>query len=265
MKDIFTLEDKSVVLTGGCGNLGRVMVKWLLEYGAELVIADILDELPEEISELSRANKLHYIKCDLSDTASVREMFEIAQQHTGSLDVLINNAAYGGGAGGKKCISSIDDVDDELWSLGLDGTVGVTFRCTREILPYFDKQGRGNIVNIASMYGMVAPDPSIYGNSGSNSPVTYGTGKAGVIQLTKYCASHLAERGIRVNCIVPGPFPNVTVNMDKTFYEKLKAKTMLGRTGDANELAGPILMLASDASSFMTGAQVVVDGGWTAW
>ena len=237
MEDIFSLKGKSIVLTGGCGNLGKAMAIRLLQYGVKLIIADIVEQLPKELERFSDED-LRYIRCDLSDTLSIREMFERAQQYAGKLDVLINNAAYGGGAGGKRCITSIDGVDDELWNLGLDGTVGVTFRCTREILPYFDKHGDGNIINIASMYGIVAPDPSIYGTSGSNSPVTYGVGKAGVIQLTKYCASHLSGRGIRVNCVVPGPFPNVTANMDTVFYEKLKSKTMLGRTGHADELAG---------------------------
>lgn len=265
MNDIFSLKGKSVILTGGCGHLGRAMAMRLLQYGAKLIIADIVEQLPKALEQYSSDENLRYIRCDLSDTASIRAMYESAQQYAGKLDVLINNAAYGGGAGGKRCALSIDAVDDERWNLGLDGTVGVTFRCTREILPYFDRYGGGNIINIASMYGMVAPDPSIYGASGNNSPVTYGVGKAGVIQLTRYCASHLAGRGIRVNCIVPGPFPNVTVDMDRAFYEKLKGKTMLGRTGDADELSGALLLLASDASGFMTGAQIVVDGGWTAW
>jgi gluconate 5-dehydrogenase len=261
IENIFSLKGKNVILTGGCGNLGRIMAEGLLGFGATLFIADIADRLPESIAE--RASLIH---CDLTDTASIREMFLKAADMGGSVDVLINNAAYGGGAGGVKMASTrMEDFDDAAWSFGVDGTVGVTFRCIRESIPFFEQNGKGVIVNIASMYGMVAPDHSIYGDTGSNSPVTYGAGKAGVLQLTRYAASYLANKKIRVNAITPGPFPLVTSSMDKTFLSKLQSKTMMGRTGEASELIGPLVLLCSDASSFMTGANIIVDGGWTAW
>jgi len=115
------------------------------------------------------------------------------------------------------------------------------------------------------MYGVVSPEPAMYGASGSNSPVMYGAGKAGVIQLTRYCAGNLADRNIRVNSITPGPFPVFTEASDKDFVERLRAKTMMKREGKADELAGPLLLLCSDASSYMTGSNLIVDGGWTAW
>lgn len=263
--DLFSLKGKTVVLTGGCGNLGRIMAGYLLEYGATLMIADITDQAPDELKEYEKTGALTVIQCDLSRTDSIREMFRTVEEKAGGIDVLINNAAYGGGAGGKNCAFRLDDVDDEVWENGLDGTVSVTFRCTREVLPYFDKRGGGNIVNIASMYGMIAPDPGIYGDSGSNSPPTYGTGKAGVLQLTRYCASNLADRKIRVNSITPGPFPKVGPTFDREFLKRLQRKTMMNRTGKPEELAGALLLLASDASSFMTGSNIVVDGGMTAW
>ena len=259
MDSIFSLKDKNVVLTGGCGNLGRIMAKHLLDFGANLFIVDVVDAAPAELT-----GNVHYIKCDLSNTESIRSMFEQVDA-AGGLDVLINNAAWGGGAGGKKMTKTrMEDFDDETWAYSLDGVVGVTFRCTRESIPFFRKNGGGSIVNIASMYGIVAPDHSIYGDTGSNSPVTYGAGKAGVVQLTKYTASYLAKDGVRVNAITPGPFPKVAAT-DPDFLKILQKKTMLGRTGDPNELAGALVLLCSDASSFMTGTNIVVDGGWTAW
>jgi gluconate 5-dehydrogenase len=261
IENIFSLKGKNVILTGGCGNLGRVMSEGLLEFGATLFIADVADCLPENI-----AGRADLIRCDLTDTASIRDMFCKVAGMAGGVDVLINNAAYGGGAGGLRMASTrMEDFDDAAWSFGVDGTAGVAFRCIRESIPFFEKNGKGVIVNIASMYGMVAPDHSIYGDTGSNSPVTYGVGKAGVLQLTRYAASYLANKKIRVNAITPGPFPLVTPSMDKAFLSKLRAKTMMGRTGDAQELIGPLVLLCSDASSFMTGANIVVDGGWTAW
>ena len=259
MRDLFSLDGKNVILTGGCGNLGRVMAEYLLEYGANLFIPTHSGARIEELS-----GNLTYIDCDLSDTEGVRAMLRIVGE-AGGPDVLINNAAWGGGAGGKRMTRTrLEDFDDETWAHGLDGTVGVAFRCIREAIPYFRAKGGGSIVNIASMYGMAAPDFSIYGDTGQNSPPTYGAGKAAVTQLTRYAASYLARDGIRVNCITPGPFPK-TEGVDPAFLKKLQAKTMLGRTGDPSELAGPLLLLCSDASSFMTGANLVVDGGWTAW
>jgi len=259
MDSIFSLKNKNVVLTGGCGNLGRIMAKHLLDFGANLFIVDVIDAAPADL-----ADKVNYIKCDLSNTDSIRGMFEQVDA-AGGVDVLINNAAWGGGAGGKKMTKTrMEDFDDETWAYGLDGVVGVTFRCTRESIPFFRKNGGGSIVNIASMYGVVAPDHSIYGDTGSNSPVTYGAGKAGVVQLTKYSASYLAKDGVRVNAITPGPFPKVSAT-DPDFLKILQKKTMLGRTGDPNALAGALILLCADASSFMTGANIVVDGGWTVW
>ncbi len=260
MNNIFSLEGKNVVLTGGCGNLGRIMGKNLLDFGARLFVVDVIDTPQPEL-----VGDVHYIKCDLSKTESIQEMFAKVEQIGGSVDVLINNAAYGGGAGGKKMTKTrIEDFDDETWAYGLDGTVGVTFRCIRESIPFFKKAGGGSIVNIASMYGIVAPDHTIYGDTGNNSPVTYGAGKAGVVQLTKYTASYLGREGVRVNAITPGPFPKISAT-DPDFLKILQNKTMMGRTGDAQELAGALILLCSDASSFMTGANIVVDGGWTAW
>lgn len=260
MDNIFSLKGKNIILTGGCGNLGRVMAKYLLDYGANLFIAS---RNANPLPELS--GSVHYIKCDLEKTEAIQELYRQVEEIGGSVDVLINNAAYGGGAGGKKMTKTrLEDFDDETWAYGLDGSVGVTFRCIREVIPYMKKAGGGSIVNVSSMYGVVAPDHSIYGDTGNNSPVTYGAGKAGVVQLTKYCASYLAKDNIRVNTLTPGPFPKLSA-VDPDFLKILQKKTMLGRTGDPDELAGPLILLCSDASSFMTGSNIVVDGGWTAW
>lgn len=261
MSELFSLSGKNVILTGGCGNLGRIMAKHLTDFGAKLFIVDVIDT---PLPELEGAD-VTYIKCDLSNSDAIRGMFETVEKTGGSVDVLINNAAWGGGAGGKKMTKTrMEDFDDETWAYSLDGVVGVTFRCIRESIPFFKRAGGGSIVNIASMYGVVAPDHSIYGDTGNNSPVTYGAGKAGVVQLTKYSASYLAKDGVRVNAITPGPFPKVAAT-DPTLLSILQKKTMLGRTGDPNELAGALILLSSDASSFMTGTNIIVDGGWTAW
>ena len=264
-KDIFTMEGKNVVFTGGCGALGRVMVKALLEYGANVAVPEICDRFDESFDEYKAQNKLKVIVTDLSKTESIRASFEEANNFLGGIDVLVNCAAYGGGAGGKSCEYRLDKIDDDTWENGVDGTLNVIFRCTREVIPFFDKKGKGNIVNVGSMYGLIAPDFDIYGEDIPWSPPTYGAGKAGVLQFTRYCASALARRNIRVNSITPGPFPGITPATDMEFIGRLSNKTMLKRTGKAEELNGALLLLASEASSFMTGTNIVVDGGMTQW
>ena len=128
------------------------------------------------------------------------------------------------------------------------------------------KHGGASIINIASMYASVSPDPKIYGDSGENNPPYYGAAKAGLIQLTRYLACHFAPERIRVNAISPGPFPvEDGTESSRKFINKLKRKVPLGRVGHPSELCGAVLFLSSDASSYVTGANIPVDGGWTAW
>jgi gluconate 5-dehydrogenase len=124
---------------------------------------------------------------------------------------------------------------------------------------------QGVIINISSMYGIVSPDPRIYGDSGYNNPPDYGAGKAGIIQFTKYAACHLAAKGIRVNAVSPGPFPGAEVQKNEAFITNLKNKVPLGRIGQPADLKGVVVFLASDASSYITGQNIIVDGGWTVW
>jgi len=264
--NIFSLEDKVIVFTGGAGYIGSEVIRSMLDFGGKVVIADIVDKTPVEVvGDAELAKNLHVLKCDLSSTESIIEMFRKTKELCGRIDVLVNCAAYGGGVGGKTIGGDISQISDELWRRGVDGVLDVTFRCLREVLPYFEETGKGNIINIGSMYGLVAPDFGIYGSSGQSSPPTYGPAKAAVLQLTKYAASNLAKKNIRVNAVTPGTFANPKGLKDDGFKEKLESKTMLGRIGKPEDLSGAIILLASDASGFMTGANIVVDGGWTAW
>lgn len=258
MENIFSLQGQVVLITGGSGFLGTTLTEALVDYGATVVVADRMAFQ----GHIAHPDRVLFLPCDVSDTESIRNAFRTVKERYGRIDVLINGATYGAGYGKQGTIAAMSDED---WFKGLDGAVGTAFRCIREVIPYFEENGGGSIVNFASMYGMVSPDPRIYGDSGANNPVNYGAGKAAVIQLTKYCAGHLSGKNIRVNCISPGPFPNPATQPDEAFLRELNSKTMLGRTGRPEELVGPVLLLASRASSFMTGANIVVDGGWTAW
>jgi gluconate 5-dehydrogenase len=251
---LFSMEEKVVVITGGSGFLGTVMIKALAEMGAYILN---LDKVEPHINDVGST----YVKCDLSNKESIQDAFKSAHQIKGKIDVLINNAYYGAGYGPK---GKIDRLTDEEWIRGVDGTIGVTFRCTREVIPYMEAKGKGNIINISSVHGMVAIDPTIYGDSGLDNPANYATGKAAIIQLTRYCAINLASKGIRVNCISPGSFLNDHESLHVELANNLKRQTILNRIGKPEEFIGAVLLLASNASSYITGANIVVDGGWSA-
>ena len=263
--EIFSMKGKNVIFTGGAGHLGTPLVKTMLEYGARVAVPTRTDKFDESFDEWKKNGQLLFIKADLGTTEGVQKAFAEIYDAFGKIDVLVNGAAFYDGFGAKMCEYRLDILDDETWLRGIDGTLHMVFRCTREIIPYFEKQGHGNIVNFGSMYGVVAPDFAVYGDNIPWNPASYGAGKAGVIQFSKYCASALASKNIRVNSITPGCFPKVGPGFDQEFLKKLSAKAMMNRVGKAEELAGAMLLLASDASSFITGQNIIVDGGATAW
>lgn len=258
-KKLFDLSGKVCVVTGGTGYLGSESSKILKEFGATVIVADI-NENPEYWQDAKVAYD-QFIRCDISSSESIRDCFRQVADRYGRIDVLVNVASYGAGYGAG---SQLEFMSDEVFHIGVDGTVGATFRAMREVTPFMKEKG-GSIINYGSMYGVVAPDLRIYGDNPQKQPPNYGAGKGGVDQLTRYAASALSQYNIRVNSVIPGPFPCPRNQTDVEFNQKLANKTILGRFGQSYEIAGAILLLASDASTFMTGSNITVDGGWTAW
>jgi len=261
--DKFRLNNKIAIITGGYGYLGKYFTEALIEAGAITVITgknfDKCKITAKEIKEKYPEGNIDYLELDISKSDSVKECFEKIYTKYKRIDILVNNAIYCGN-------NTLEEMTDEEWSYGIDGTLNSVFRCTREIIPYMKKQKRGNIINISSMYGIVSPDFRIYENNLKYSnPPNYGAAKSGVIQLTKYSAVYLAKYGIRVNCISPGPFPSQDVKKNKEFINRLSNKIPMGRIGKPEELKGALIFLASEASSYMTGHNLVIDGGWTVW
>lgn len=174
--------------------------------------------------------------------------------------MLINNAAQYAGIGKKS-----EELSDDDWVRCIEGIAGSTYKCIREVLPFM-KAG-GSIVNIASMYGIVSPYLAVYEPpcEASLIPVNYSAGKASVIQMTRYFGTYLIDRKIRVNSISPGPFPSPKVQENKVFADRLREKNPSHRLGDPEDLKGAVLFLASDASKYVVGQNIQVDGGWTIW
>ena len=262
IKDMFDLTGKTVVITGGAGHLGIGISEALAAFGAELYLlghdAEKNQRERARLREKYEGLTCESIAFDLHDKTSVHDAVDAVMQSARKVDVLINNAAYG-------CVKPLHEYEEEEWLEGIDGTINGVFRMTREILPVMLDQGHGNIINIASMYGMVAPNMEIYGDSGQNNPANYGAGKAAIIQFTKYIACVYAERGIRANTVSPGPFPDPEVQKDVRFIRALENKTPMRRIGTPEDLQGIMIYLASDASRYTNGQNIAVDGGWTSW
>ncbi len=259
-KKLFDLTGKICIVTGGTGYLGSENVKILKDFGATVVVADIRAS-EERWAKAEQPMGDLFVTCDISSTESIRACFKTVADKYGKIDVLVNCATFGAGYGEK---SQLEHMDDETWQTGINGSLNSVFRGIRDVIPYMKEHG-GSIINYCSMYGLVSPDLRIYGDNPQKQPPNYGAGKAGVAQLTRYAAGALAPYNIRVNSVTPGPFPNPKNQDDAAFNAQLAGKTMLGRFGQSYEMAGAVLLLASDASTFMTGSNIVVDGGWTAW
>ncbi|TYZ10609.1 SDR family oxidoreductase [Hymenobacter lutimineralis] len=246
-----------VLITGGYGHLGRAVVLGLLAHEATVVVIGRREEQFAAAFQGADTSNLYFQPGDVADTVSVQTAFAACQARFGAIDVLINNAFYSKG-------NQPDQLTDEEFAFGLDGSVGSAYRCLREVLPYMRQQGRGKVINVASMYGVVAPDFGAYHATPQFiNPPHYGAAKAGVIQLTKYFASYLGPENIQVNCVTPGAFPGSGAQAHPAFIRELEQRIPLGRIGQPEDLAGAFVFLSSRAADFVTGHNLVVDGGWT--
>ncbi len=255
----FDLTGKVALITGGYGYLGKATTESLAYHGAKVFV---LGRYENKFLEAFSDNDLYgksiiFQECDVSKTDSIAGAFRAIFEKERKIDVLINNAFY---------VSGQDPLTmkDSDWEKGIDGTLNSVFRCIRECIPYLEKSESPRIINVSSMYGVVAPDFEVYKEFPEMlNPPHYGAAKAGVVQLSKYYASYLGEKGITVNTVTPGPFPSKTVQEKEEFIEMLATRTLLKRIGKPEDLAGAFVYLASDASGFVTGQNLIVDGGWT--
>src|SRR5215831_3955777 len=253
--DLFRLDGQVAFLSGAAGHLGREMAFALGETGARLILngrnESRIRAFAEELTGAGIACECAVF--DVTDLSTVRHFFS----HLERLHVLVNNAV-------RMAPNSFGRVQPEDFEATYRSSVCAAFEAARAARPALargaSEKGDASIVNIASMYAMVAPDPKLYSEPGQMSPPHYGAAKAGLIQLTRHLAAELGPEGIRCNAISPGPFPRPEVaEKDPAFAARLAGRTMLGRTGRAPEIAGPVLFLASPASSFVTGATLAAD------
>lgn len=266
------MEGKVIVVTGALGLIGTEICDAFCEAGASVVLADIkdADECLAYASELEKRHGVHClgVRVDITKQKIVTQLFERVMQAFGRLDVLVNNAAIDA-----KFDDRVGEVPEmpferfpvEVWQRSLEVNVTGLFLVTQQAIVHMKSQKRGNIINVASTYALVAPDQRLYLEPEKTfipKPVDYVATKSMIPNFTRYLATYYGHEGIRANVIVPH---GVVTNHDVRFQQRFAERSPLGRMCRVEELRGPFVFLASDASSYMTGSMLVVDGGWTAW
>lgn len=270
--DLFSLEGRTALLTGATGFLGRTFARTLLSNGARLIALGRSERLDDQSTQWTREFGVEHVRSyrvdmyDLPAFAGVLD--EIASQET--VDVLVNNAyELGSNTGFNTPDGSLEAATLEQWTRHFTSGMYWPALTVQKLGPGMIARGRGSIVNISTMYAVVAPDPRLYEGTDFLNPPGYSAAKAASLAFTRYVASFWGAYGIRANAILPGPFSNTeeagsnSVDSSDPFLARLASRTSLRRPGRPEELAGALLFLASDASSYVTGHALSVDGGWT--
>jgi NAD(P)-dependent dehydrogenase (short-subunit alcohol dehydrogenase family) len=270
---LFSLKGKTVLLTGASGYLGRTFSRALLENGARLLALGRSDRLAAEVTKWQREfgdDQVVSNQVDMYDLKALAALLDSIVERESRIDVLINNAhELGPNTGFNVEAGSFENATYDQWERHFLGGVYWPALTAQKIGPIMKAQKAGSIINVSTMYALVAPSPSLYEGTDMLNPPGYSAAKAAMLALTRYLASFWGSHGIRANAILPGPFSNLeetganSVSQDDPFLDRLKARTCLGRIGHPNELVGCLLYLASDASSYVTGQALSVDGGWT--
>lgn len=269
---LFSLRGRTALLTGAGGFLGRTMARALLANGASLVAMGRSERLLTQVSAWETEfgpGSARAVQVDMYDLEKLAEALDGVVQ-SGPIDILVNNAhELGPGTGFNVPEGNLETAPLEQWHRHLMAGVYWPALTIQKLGPAMKHAGRGNIINVSTMYSLVAPNPELYEGTHFVNPPGYSAAKAALNALTRYAASYWGPFGIRANAIAPGPFSNTedasgnSVSTDDVFVNRLRARTCLHRIGRPGELAGALLFLASDASSYVTGQVLTVDGGWT--
>ena len=255
---LFDVAGRIVVLTGAGGRIGRILAKGLAERGAKLLLADVPGSALEELAtQLGDQTISQY--CDVSDADNVRTLAGSALNRWDRVDVLVNCHQYRPIGWSE---AKAEDFPEDLWDSVIDVNLKGTFLTCREFGRHMLSRGKGSIINLASTYGVVSSNPALYEDNSLGNPLAYSVSKGGIIMLTKYLGAHWSARGVRVNCVTPH---GVFSNQDPSFIERFNSMSPMGRLMEADEILGAVVFLASDASSYATGSNLLIEGGWTAW
>lgn len=260
--NIMNLKDKVIVLTGGSGLIGKEFCRGLSEFGAKVIIGDIDEKTSKKVSkELNKdlkSEKVFYFYLDMTSEDSIDKFIKNVETKFGKIDVLINNAY----PKNKKYGAKFEKVDFDSFKENIISHMGGYFLISQRISERMKKHKSGVIVNIASIYGALGPNFSVYEGTEMTMPVEYSMIKGGIINFTKYLSTYLAHHNIRVNSISPGGVYN---GQNEDFIQRYCEKVPLGRMANPSDIVGTLIFLVSDASEYITGQNIFVDGGLSAW
>lgn len=244
------LKNKVIIVTGGNGLIGRAIVNRLKNNNAFVINAEISVETNLELGD---------VKCDVTSASSVDELIKLVVGEYGKIDGLVNNAYPRTKDWGNK----FEDISYSSWQKNVEMQMNSTFYLCQKVLAIMKNQNSGSIVNVTSIYGVVGNDFTIYEEYGGTSPAAYAAIKGGIVNFSRYLASYYGKNNIRINCVSPGGILDVA-NQHPSFIKKYSEKSPLKRLGNPEEIAPAINFLLSDDASFITGHNLMVDGGWTA-
>lgn len=255
-----SLAGRTAVVTGGAGPLGSVLADALATAGARVVVVD-LDQAACAATTNALPGSGHVaVGADLLAPPGISSVVD-AVRDLGACDVLVNNAAFTGTSGVPGYAVPFDEQTDDAFAMALALNLTAPFSLTRQLAPHLRASGHGSVVNVSSIYGLVGPNMGLYEGTRMGNPAAYAASKGGIAQLTRYLSTVLAP-DVRVNAFAPG---GIARGQDDAFVERYERLTPLGRMGTEDDFRGVVTWLASDASAYVTGQVVAVDGGWTAW
>lgn len=265
--DLFNLKNKTVVLTGSAGRLGNRFAHILSRAGANVILVDVDEsankKLESELIKLYKTKPTAFC-VDISKQSSMKQLVKKILTKHNRIDVLINNAHFIPRTHPKRD-APFEEYPVDLWDKTTSVNLRGLFLCCQEIGKIMVAQKKGVIVNVSSIYGVSGADQRIYGKSRLNSPAFYAATKGAMVNLTRYLAAYWQGKNIRVNTLTLGGVFDSDLHKNRDFVTNYSKKTILGRMANKEDYDGPLLFLTSDASAYMTGANLIVDGGWTAW
>ncbi len=263
VKEMMNLKGRVAVITGGAGHIGSEMADTLAELGASIVLLDIARDADAAAKRLSAKHGVKVVShvADLREAQAIRSIPKAVGEQFGRLDILINCAAMVGSSEKKGWAAPFQEQSLEAWNEALEVNLTAPFLLTQACADLLAKSGQGSVINVGSIYGMVGPDWRLYADTPMGNPAAYGASKGGLLQLTRWMATTLAP-AIRVNAITAG---GVYRDHQEPFLSRYVSRVPAGRMATEEDFKGAVAYLASDLSLYVTGQNLVVDGGWTAW
>jgi NAD(P)-dependent dehydrogenase (short-subunit alcohol dehydrogenase family) len=263
--ELINLKNRGAIVTGGAGYLGKAICETLMELGAKVIIfdkdKDVCQHAVEQLEELNHPGTIDYVVTDLANTTDLKQAAKESISRLGNLDIIVHSAAFVGTTNFPGWAVPFEEQTEEAWDAAMDVNLKSIFTFIKQCKSYLEKTENASIIFIGSIYGMVGPDFGLYEGTEMTTPAAYAASKGGLLQLSKYFTTLLAPK-IRVNTITAG---GIVRGQSQSFQQKYNAKTPLARMATEEDFKGAIAYLASDLSRYVTGTNMIIDGGFTAW